>query len=125
MFTQIPGLVNDDAALRHRGRFITTTLLADSGAGQHLISVDRGRLTVLSGPFVAPRWQFALRASPDAWANFWSPVPAPGWHDLMAMIKFKTLTAEGDLHPFMSNLLWFKDVLVSPRRLSNVKAALR
>ena len=125
MFTEIPALVNEDAALRHRGRFITTTFLADSGTEQHLLSVDRGLLTVVRGPFVSPRWQFVLRAAPDAWERFWTPIPPPGWHDLMAMIRFQTLIAEGDLHPFMSNLLWFKDVLASPRRLHSTQEVAR
>jgi hypothetical protein len=33
----------------------------------------------------------------------------------MAMIKFRRLRAEGDLYPFMSNLLYFKEVLACPR----------
>lgn len=116
MFTQIPALVNDDAALRHRGRFVTTTFLVDTGTEQFLVSVEKGEITVTPGPFVSPRWQFALRAPAAAWESHWTPVPPPGLHDLMAMIKFKTLLAEGDLHPFIANLLWFKDVLSSPRR---------
>ena len=38
-------------------------------------------------------------------------VPPPGYHDLMAMLKFGTLRIEGNLHPFMSHLLYFKDLL--------------
>lgn len=116
MFAQIPALINDDAALQHRGRFVTTELLVDTGQQQYLFSIDKGHLTVTPGPFVSPRWQFALRAAPEMWERFWAPVPPPGSHDLMAMIKFRTLVAEGDLHPFMANLLWFKDVFAAPRR---------
>lgn len=123
MFTQIPALINDDAALRHRGRFITTALLLDNGEQQHLMSIDRGKVFVGEGPFVSPRWQFALRAPSEAWESFWTPVPPPGFHDLMAMIKFKTLIAEGDLHPFMANLLWFKDVLAAPRTAQTEEVA--
>lgn len=42
--------------------------------------------------------------------------PSRGFHDLMAMLKFRTLRIEGDQHPFMANLLYFKDVLASVRR---------
>ncbi|MCK6066139.1 MULTISPECIES: hypothetical protein [Microbacterium] len=125
MFTHIPALVNDDAALRRRGRFVTTAFLAAAGDEHYLFSVHSGELTVRPGPFVSPRWSFALRAESDSWQRFWSPAPDPGWHDLMAMIKFKTLVAEGDLHPFMSNLLWFKDVLAAPRRLALASEASR
>lgn len=118
MFALIPELVNDDAHLLRRGRFVNTTLLIEDDDNQHLVTVERGRVTVTPGPLLSPRWQFALRAATQDWERFFQEVPPPGWHDLMAMIKFKTLTAEGDLYPFMSNLLWFKDVLAAPRRLA-------
>jgi len=121
----MPALINRDAVLRHRGRFIITTFLAESGTDQYLFSIDHGRVAVSSGPFVSPRWQFALRATPEAWDRFWLPIPPPGSHDLMGMIKFKTLIAEGDLHPFMSNLLWFKDVLAAPRQLATIQDVVR
>jgi hypothetical protein len=124
VFNRLPELVNEDARIRRRGRYVSTTFLAQAGERSWLIRVDRGRVDdVREGPFVMPRWTFALRAEPETWAAFWQPVPAPGFHDLMAMIKFKTLVAEGDLYPLMSNLLWFKDLLSAPRRLSTTPAA--
>lgn len=125
MFTEIPALVNEDAALRHRGRYVSTVFLVESGSHQLLFAVDRGELTVTDGPFVSPRWQFALRAAPETWQRFWLPVPPPGSHDLMAMIKFKSLVAEGDLHPFMANLIWFKDVLAAPRGVARTQEVAR
>lgn len=117
MFDDLPALVGEEPGLRDRGRHLTTDFLVESGDSQYLFTVTEGELAVRTGPFVSPRWRFALRAAPETWERFWQPVPVPGWHDLMAMIKFKTLVAEGDLHPFMSNLLWFKDVLSAPRRV--------
>ena len=35
--------------------------------------------------------------------------------DLFAMIRRRALRVEGNLQPFMANLLWFKDVLAAPR----------
>jgi hypothetical protein len=125
MFTELPSLIESDARLRHRGRYVTTTFLVQSGDDVYLITVDRGRLEVDEGPFVSPRWQFALRADAEVWERFWQPVPPPGSHDLMAMIKFKSLIAEGDLHPFMANLLWFKDVLSAPRVAAQKSEAVR
>jgi hypothetical protein len=63
-----------------------------------------------------PRWTFALRAPRDAWEAFWQPVPPPGFHDLIAMMKIGALEVEGDQHPFMANLRYFKDLLALPRR---------
>jgi hypothetical protein len=31
------------------------------------------------------------------------------------MIRRRALRVEGNLQPFMANLLWFKDVLAAPR----------
>ena len=67
------------------------------------------------GPFVMPRWTFALRASEEAWATFWQPVPPPGFHDLIAMLKTRALKLEGDQHPFFANLRYFKELLALPR----------
>ena len=45
----------------------------------------------------------------------WRPEPRPGWHDLLALTKRKQAVLEGDLHPFMAHLQYFKDVLALPR----------
>lgn len=111
MIEQLPCLVNDDDRLVRQGRYVTTTFLFQADEEQWLVHIDKGRVDVETGPFVMPRWTFALRASAQTWQAFWSPAPRPGFHDIMAMIRFKTLTAEGDLYPLMSNLLWFKEVL--------------
>ena len=51
-----------------------------------------------------------MKASTDVWDKFTLAKPVPRYHDLMALIRFKYLTVEGDQHPFMANLLYFKDV---------------
>lgn len=109
-------LVNSDEWLTYRGRYLDTTLLLEVGADDYLIRIHNGEIESVSrGPFVMPRWTFALKASEQAWEKFWQPRPEPGYHDVLAMVKFKTLELEGDQHPFMSNLLYFKDVLACLR----------
>ena len=116
MIETLPGRVNGDAALVRRGRFVQTTFLLEVGEKAWLVTVDRGRIAeVRKGPFVMPCWTFALRAPAVAWARFWTPDPEPGFHDLFALIKQRLLKAEGNLHPFMANLLYFKGVLESLR----------
>jgi hypothetical protein len=108
----LPRLVDADARLVRRGRWLSTTFLLEVGTEAHLVRVVDGRVvSVGHGPFPMPSWTFALRAPADAWAAFWSPVPPPGRHDLFAMVKDGALRVEGDLHPFMANLLYFKGVL--------------
>jgi hypothetical protein len=116
-FDRLGELANADQWLVHRGRFLDTRLLVEVGDTAYLLSIHNGRIeAVEKGPHIMPRWIFALKASPDAWAAFWQPVPPPGFHDLIAMIKVGALRLEGDQRPFMANLRYFKDLLALPRR---------
>lgn len=113
---QLPERVNADVPLVRRGRFLATRFLLEVGDTQWLISVQDGRIvSVERGPFVMPSWSFALRASEAEWQTFWGANPPPGHHDLMALIKRRALTAEGDLKIFMAYLRYFKDVLTKLR----------
>lgn len=113
---RLPELVNDDEWLVHRGRYVDTTFLLEVGQMPFLIRIHNGRIeSVRRGPFVMPRWTFAIRVQQEAWEEYCRPYPAPGYHDILAMVKFKTLKLEGDQHPLMANLLYFKDVLARLR----------
>ncbi|MDH1520779.1 hypothetical protein [Achromobacter mucicolens] len=108
--------VNRQERLVWRGRHLDTVFLLECGDVAYLITVQAGRIAAVKrGPFVMPRWQFALRAAAADWAQFWRATPPPGFHDLMALVKFRRLRVEGDLYPLMSHLLYFKDVLACPR----------
>jgi len=108
--------VNANALLVRKGRFVNTAFLLGVGDQDWLVTIQNGRVVeVAEGPFVMPRWTFALRAPADAWAKFWERRPPPGFHDLFALIKHRLLKAEGDLHPFMANLFYFKGVLAALR----------
>ena len=110
-------LVNADAGLVRRGRYLSTTFLVETGATAWLVTVHEGRVTRLErGPFLMRAWSFAVRASDDAWRRFWEPMPAAGWHDLFAMAKSGHAIVEGDLRPLMANLRYVTDVLAKPRR---------
>jgi hypothetical protein len=118
MLETLPELVNGDAVLLRRGRFLSTRFLVGIGETEYLVSVHEGRIErVERGPFVMPSWRFALRGSAEAWHWFWQAMPPPGYHDLFALAKRGLMTIEGDLHPLMANLIYLKDVLASPRRL--------
>jgi hypothetical protein len=86
--------------------------MLEVGEDQYLIRIREGGVeSVERGPFVMPRWAFALRASAEDWGTFWSASPPPGYHDLVAMMKFKRLRLEGDVYPFMTHIRYFKDLL--------------
>ena len=113
----LPRLVNNDAGLVRRGRYLTVTFLVGAGETEFLVRVVEGRLaSVERGPFLMRSWTFALRASAESWQRFWEPVPGPGYHDLFAMKKLGVVRIEGDLGPLMANLRYVKDVVAAPRR---------
>ena len=119
MLERLPELVNGDAVLVRRGRFLSTRFLVGVGETEYLVDIREGRIErVERGPFVMPSWRFALRGSAEAWRTFWQAVPAPGHHDVFALSRRGLLAIEGDLHPLMANLLYLKDVLAAPRRLA-------
>jgi hypothetical protein len=108
---------NADAWLVHRGRFLDVTFLLEAGGEEYLVRIHRGRIEeIVKGPHVMPRWTFALGAPREAWIAHWQPVPPPHFHDLIAMMKLGILKLQGDQHPLMANLRYFKDLLALPRR---------
>jgi hypothetical protein len=117
MLDNIASLVNADANLVRRGRFVDTTFLIQIDDTDTLIRVEEGRIVkVTLGPFITPDYSFALRASRAVWEKFWQPLPPLGFTDIFALVKQKLMRVEGDIHPFMANLLYFKDVIASPRK---------
>ena len=112
----LPGLVNANAPLMRRGRYLTTTFLVGVGDIDWLVDIVAGRVeAVRPGPHLMDSWRFAIRASGEAWAGFWEPVPRPGRHDIFAMAKSGEAVIEGDLQPLMANLRYIKEVLAAPR----------
>ena len=120
MIERIAELVNTDANLVRRGRFLSTTFLVQVGEQSYLVKIIEGRVAAVTpGPFVTPNYSFALRAPRDEWEKFWETIPKPGHNDIFALFKRGKLTIEGDLHPFMANLLYIKDLLAAPRKISS------
>jgi len=103
-------IIDDDLA--RRGRWVCVTFLLRKGEAEYLITVQDGRVQrIVLGPHVMPCWSFALCANDDAWDRFWASEPQPRFHDLFAMVRFKTLRIEGDMTVFMRNLLYFKGLV--------------
>lgn len=118
MIDNIASLVNADAKLVRRGRFVDTTFMVAIDEAYTLIRVQEGRIVkVTPGPFITPDYSFALRASRGVWEKFWQPLPPLGFTDIFALVKQKLMRVEGDIHPFMANLLYFKDVIAAPRQI--------
>src|SRR5436190_22557129 len=114
MLEHLAARVNGDANLVRSGKHINASFLIGIENADLIVRIEHGRvISVTPGPFITPNYAFALRASRDAWEKLWSPTPIPGYTDIFALVKKKLLRIEGDLHPFMSNLLYFKGVIAA------------
>jgi hypothetical protein len=121
----LPGLVNGDAWLVHRGRFLDTDLMIELGDRPFYVSIEQGRIARFEpGPLLMRTWQFAVRGGAEGWRQFWRKIPPPQFHDIFALTKHAGFRIEGDLHPLMANLLYFKDVLAAPRRDASRKTTM-
>ena len=115
-FAGLPALLDADAALVARGCRLNVACLLGPKDHPFHVSFAAGRIVEMApAPILMRSWCFSYRASPAAWAEFWKPVPRPGWHDLLALAKSGEAVLEGDLLPFMTHLQYFKDVLALPR----------
>ncbi|ODT22959.1 MAG: hypothetical protein ABS54_10895 [Hyphomicrobium sp. SCN 65-11] len=118
LFERLPALVEANADLVKRGRFLSTDFALVVGATPLLVRVEAGRVTsVARGPFLLRPWTFSITAAPETWLKLLKPVPDPGTHDLMALSKVGLARIEGNLQPFMANLQVIKDIVTAPRAL--------
>ena len=115
-FVAIPALLEQTPALVARGRFLDCQCLLGPTNHPFHASIHAGRIVELvPAPVLMRSWRFSYRAQPAAWAEYWRAVPRPGWHDLLALTKRGEAVLEGDLHPFIAHLQYFKDLLALPR----------
>ena len=115
-FNHLPEMLERDPSLVHRGRMLDVDCLLGSVEQAFHVAIRAGRITdVAPAPVLMRPWTFAYRATPEAWSAYWQPMPAAGWHDLLALTKRGAATLEGDIKPFMIHLQYFKDLLALPR----------
>jgi len=123
VFAGIPAMLNKVPALMLRGRTLDCECLLGPIEQPFHATIRGGSIVDLTpAPVLMRSWRFSYRASSAAWAEYWKPVPGPGWHDLLALTKREEAVLEGDLHPFMAHLQYFKDVLALPRSQHSVVA---
>lgn len=116
-FAQIPALLEGEAALIQRGRFLDVDCLLGSTEQAFHVAIRAGRIVdMVPAPVLMRSWKFAYRATPEAWTAFWQPMPKAGWHDLLSLTKRGNAMLDGDIQPFMTNLQYFKDLLALPRK---------
>jgi hypothetical protein len=117
MIENLARLVNDDPAIVRWGRRMRETFMVEVGDEQFLLTVHEGKIEKIEkGPFVQRTWRFAIRASRESWEKFWQKTPAPGWHDLFALLRRGDVAFEGDQRVLMAYLQYVKLVLAAPRK---------
>ena len=112
----IPSLLAKDPTLQRRASGLCCAFLLQIGDAQIHADLADATLKLTAGPLLMRSWRFALRGDAETWSAFWKPVPEAGFHDVFALTKAKRFVLEGDLHPFIANLQYFKDVLALPRQ---------
>jgi hypothetical protein len=119
MIERLQELVNADPAIVRWGRHMNDSFMVEVGDTQYLLTVREGRIEkVEKGPFVQKSWRFAIRAQAGSWQKFWQKVPAPGWHELFALLRRGDVAFEGDQRALSAYLLYVKLVLAAPRKLA-------
>jgi hypothetical protein len=117
LMERLHALYKADDRLVAQGRLVRAKVLIEAGEQAAILTVIDGSVTGITDvrELVLPAWTFALRAAAEEWEQFWDSAPRPGHHDLFALLRRKQLRIEGDIYPFMSNLLYFKALLALPR----------
>lgn len=117
---RLPEFFNRRRQLVHHARRLNTRFLLISGDASFRIEIADGKVrAVQGGPFIMGEWDFSIQAEEETWQIFWSPTPPPGFHDVLALSKAKRMSIQGNIYPFMSNLLYFKELLSTVRRLES------
>jgi hypothetical protein len=123
-FSALPALLEAAPALVARGRLLDCDCRLGLIDQPLVVSIRAGRIVEFTAqPVLMRSWRFSYRATPLAWTEYWKPMPKPGWHDLLALTKRGEALIEGDLHPFMTHLQYFKDLLALPRLQASRSAA--
>ncbi len=116
MIEELADFVNRNEALVRRGRHVNYPILVGVGETDFIVSIEQGRVAnVRRREISIDSGRFAIRAPAEVWHEFWQPLPKRDHHDLFSMMAAELAQIDGDLLPFMQNLLYFKDLLAAPR----------
>ena len=108
--------VNENPGLVRRGRFVSLEWLLQIGAEDHYLTIENGRLAAVTpGPVLMRSSRFTIHIEEDAWQRFCRPVPRPGYYDLFGMCKLGVARIDGDFHPLIANLRYFREMLAMAR----------
>ena len=108
--------LNETPHLLRLGGLFSETVLVEVDAAEFYLTFREGRLTqIAQGPSRKTPWRFALRTDADALAQFWRPLPAPGFHDIFGLVKIGRGRVDGDILCLVKNLRFFKEFMALGR----------
>jgi hypothetical protein len=98
-----------DALLARFGLDLDCALLVGDGDTDWLVEIAHGTIArVTRGPFIMPKTDLRLRAASETWKRFLEPVPPPGYHDLLALRRYRRIQIEGDIRLMSAYLFYLK-----------------
>ena len=113
---QLMDLANRDCLARRWAKRAGFNMMLGVGDERYCIEVMGGEVVSISEvPAKLTSWDFAIKGPREAWQAHWAPVPAPTFHDIIAMRTAGHISIEGDLTGFFANILYVKRLLELPR----------
>ena len=113
---RIQAAVEQSPHLHRIGALFSETVLLKIGDDEFYLVFDKGRIArIVEGPSKKTPYRFGLVTDEDALRQFWTPLPAPGFHDIFAMAKIGRAEIIGDMLCLVKNLRFFKDVMALGR----------
>lgn len=98
-----------DPVLARFGKGFDCALVIGDGDRDWLVEIEKGVVAkVTPGPLLSPRSDLFIRAAANTWAQFLKAVPAPGYHDLFAMLRWRRVSIEGDMKLMTAYLFYIK-----------------
>ena len=102
--------------LHRLGALFSDTVLIKVDGREYYLVFEKGRIDrVVEGPSKRTPYRFGFVTDAAALEAFWTPTPAPGFHDIFAMVKIGRAEIVGDMLLLVKNLRFFKEVIALPR----------
>ena len=113
MRSDIQPILAQHPGLLHRMRFVSMRFELRSSQQRLQVAVDQGQASAGAVPAdgVIADCDFVLQAPQAAWDAFSQPVPAPGYHDLIALIESGHAQFSGEGLAFFRNLFLVKGIV--------------
>jgi pimeloyl-ACP methyl ester carboxylesterase len=113
--TEIQSVLAGHPGLMHRARLVRMRFELRASSARVQVAVDGPNIRATpaqagDGAGVS-KPEFTIEAADEAWQEFAKPLPAPGYHDLLALLGAGNARFEGDGLPFYTHLFLVKGLV--------------